>query len=211
MYNEDINLRFRTIRREKLTRSKQPKGLIRKHLNMFLEAQPGDPRGLRNRAMLSLGYELLTRRSELVALTTNDLKFLENGALRVLLRRSMADTLGQGRIAFNSRSTANAVANWLGQRRPGIDFLFCPVDQNKAVNRDLTTCTVKRLAKSSARAAGLVPGDIAAFSGHSMRVRAAQDLLCSGYGASAIMRAGGWKSIQILARYPEMAEHNVCA
>ena len=44
-----------------------------------------------------------------------------------------------------------------------------------------------------------------------MRVGAAQDLLCAGYDAAAIMRAGGWKSINILSRYLEMAEHNVWA
>ena len=53
--------------------------------------------------------------------------------------------------------------------------------------------------------------DVAAFSGHSMRVGAAQDLLCAGYETIAIMRAGGWKSTKILARYLEMAEHNVWA
>ena len=51
--------------------------------------------------------------------------------------------------------------------------------------------------------------DIDAFSGHSLRVGAAQDLLCAGYDAAAIMRAGGWKSVNILGRYLEMAEHNV--
>ena len=42
-----------------------------------------------------------------------------------------------------------------------------------------------------------------------MRVGAAQDLLCAGYDTVAIMRAGGWKSINVLARYLEYAEHNV--
>lgn len=47
------------------------------------------------------------------------------------------------------------------------------------------------------------------FSGHSMRVGAAQDLLCAGYDTAAIMRAGGWKSVDVLARYLEAADHNV--
>ncbi len=41
-----------------------------------------------------------------------------------------------------------------------------------------------------------------AFSGHSPRVGA-------GFDAAAIMRAGGWKSINVLGRYLEFAEHNV--
>jgi hypothetical protein len=42
-----------------------------------------------------------------------------------------------------------------------------------------------------------------------MRVGAAQDLLRNGHDTAAIMRAGGWKSIDVLARYLEFAEHNV--
>ena len=68
---------------------------------------------------------------------------------------------------------------------------------------------MKRLVKSAAKAAGLDPDEIDAFSGHSLRVGAAQDLLGAGYDAAAIMRAGGWKSVNILGRYLEMAEHNV--
>jgi hypothetical protein len=49
------------------------------------------------------------------------------------------------------------------------------------------------------------------FSGHSMRVGAAQDLLSAGHDTAAIMRAGGWKSIDVLARYLEHAECNVWA
>jgi integrase/recombinase XerD len=210
-YDEDINLTFRRIRRAKRTRPKQAKGMTRPYLNRFLAVQPDNPWGLRNRAMLLLGYELLTRRSELVALTTNDLETLADGTMRVIIRRSKADPFGQGRVAFTSKSTADAVKEWLAWRGPDINFLFCPIYRGRAVNRDLSTTTVKRLVKSAAKAAGLDPEEIDAFSGHSLRVGAAQDLLCAGYDAAAIMRAGGWKSISILGRYLEMAEHNVWA
>ena len=125
--------------------------------------------------------------------------------------REKSDPFGQGRIAFTSRKTAEALQDWLAWRGPGINFLFCPIYRGRAVNRDLSTTTVKRLVKSAAKAVGLDPAEIDAFSGHSLRVGAAQDLLCAGYDAAAIMRAGGWKSINILGRYLEMAEHNVWA
>ena len=32
---------------------------------------------------------------------------------------------------------------------------------------------------------------------------------CAGYDTSATMRAGGWKSVNILGQYLEMAEYNV--
>jgi len=40
-------------------------------------------------------------------------------------------------------------------------------------------------------------------------VGAGQDLLCAGFDTAAIMRVGGWKSINVLDRYLELAEHNV--
>lgn len=210
-YDEDINLALRRVRRQKLNRPRQAKGLTRDYLDTFLEVQPNTPWGLRNRAMLSLGYDLLTRRAELVAIHTDDLEVRPDGTLRVLIRRSKTDPLGLGRIAFTSRRTAMLVQDWLEWRSPNIPWLFCPIYQGKAVNRSLSTTTVKRLIKTSAKRAGLEPEVVLAFSGHSLRVGAAQDLLCAGHDTAAIMRAGGWKSINILSRYLEHAEHNVWA
>ena len=131
--------------------------------------------------------------------------------MRGIIRRSKADPFGQGRVAFTSKSTADAVEEWLKWRGPEPNFLFCPMDRGRAGDRDLSATTVRRLVKSAAKAAGLEPAEIEAFSGHSLRVGAAQDLLCAGYDAAAIMRAGGWKSVNILGRYLELAEHNVWA
>lgn len=210
-YDEDINITLRRIRRAKHARPKQAKGLTRKYLEAFLEVQPEGPVGLRNRAMLSLGYELLTRRAELVALGTDDVEFREDGTLRVLIRRSKADPFGEGRLAFTSTKTASLVRDWLDWRGPFIKPLFCPVYQGKAIQRALSTTTVKALIKSSAKEAGLPKEIVDQFSGHSLRVGAAQDLLCAGFDTVAIMRAGGWKSVNVLSRYLEKAEHNVWA
>ena len=159
--------------------------------------------------MLSLGYELLARRSELVALRTEDLEERSDGTLRVLIRRSKSDPFGAGRLAFTSRITGDLVRAWLDWRGPDIAWLFCPIYQGKAINRDLGTTTVKRVVKGGAKLAGYDAVDVDAFSGHSMRVGAAQDLLVRGFDTAAIMRAGGWKSVNVLARYLEQAEQNV--
>jgi hypothetical protein len=44
-----------------------------------------------------------------------------------------------------------------------------------------------------------------------MHVGAAQDLLRRGFDTATIMRADGWKSVNVLARYLEKAEQNVWA
>jgi integrase len=101
------------------------------------------------------------------------------------------------------------VQNWLDWRGLGITYLFCPIYQRVPVDRHLGTTTVRRLIEDAAKSAGLGQEEIDVFSGHSMRVGAAQDLLCAGHDTVAIMRAGGWKSVNVLARYLEFAEHNV--
>lgn len=183
--------------------------MTRDYLERFLAMQPDSPWGLRNRAMLSLGYDLLTRRSELVALRSEDIELRDDGTLRASIRRSKADPFGIGRNAFSSKRSAQLVGDWLAWRGDQIEPLFCGIYHGKPINRPLGTAKVKLLVKEAIAAAGLPPEDVAAFSGHSLRVGAAQDLLCAGFDTAAIMRAGGWKSINVLGRYLELAKHNV--
>ncbi|HSF93088.1 MAG TPA: tyrosine-type recombinase/integrase, partial [Paracoccaceae bacterium] len=209
--HENVNLALRKARRMKPNRPKQAKGMTREYLERFLEVQPESPWGIRNRAMLSLGYDLLTRRSELVALRAEDVSWRKDGTLRVLIRRSKSDQFGQGRIAFTSRRSAQLLDEWLAFRGMHIAPLFCPIYQGKAINRNLTDMVLRRLIRDSAEKAGFDRSVVKQFSGHSMRVGAAQDLLSAGHDTAAIMRAGGWKSIDVLARYLEYAEFNVWA
>lgn len=210
-WDEDIAITLRRVRRSKLNRPKQAKGMTRDYLERCLAAQPDNPWGLRNRAMISLGYDLLTRRSELVALMTNDIEFRGDGTLRAIIRRSKADPFGMGRIGFSSKRSAALVSEWLKWRGNEIEPLFCRIYQGKPINRPLGTTKVKLIIKEAIAAAGLPLEEVRAFSGHSLRVGAAQDLLCAGFDTVAIMRAGGWKSVNVLGRYLELAEHNVWA
>jgi integrase len=67
------------------------------------------------------------------------------------------------------------------------------------------------MVKEAAQRCDLHADQVASFSGHSMRVGAARHLLKMGFDTAAIMRAGGWKSVNVLARYLEKAELNVWA
>ena len=146
-------------------------------LDRFIESEPDSPFGLRNRAMLLLGYELLSRRSELVALRTADITRRPDGTRLVIVRRSKADPFGQGRLAFTSQETASRVQDWIDWRGPYIEVLFCPIYQGKAINRELSTTVVKSLIKDAATRDGFGPTTVSEFSAHSMRVGAAQDSL----------------------------------
>ena len=84
--------------------------------------------------MILLGYEILTRRSELVV-------FREDGTLLVHIRRGKIDPFGMGRTAFTSLRTAKLLSDWLRWRGEGIDFLFYPIYQQKVIDRSLSDTT----------------------------------------------------------------------
>jgi integrase/recombinase XerD len=205
----EVSLCLRRIARARPTRPKQARGLSLAALHKFLDVQPDTPWGLRNRALLSLGYDLLARRSEITALRGEDVSWRRDGTLEVILRRSKADQFGRGRIAFTSSRSAALLSDWLEWRGGEITPVFCAIYRGVAINRPLSGSTVKNIIKSSARAAGYDQSVVNDFSAHSLRVGAAQELLRRGHDSAAIMRAGGWRTTTALARYLEKAEHNV--
>ena len=206
--HEDVRLTYRRVMRSQPSRPRQAAGLTEALRDALIAAQPDTPWGLRNAGMISLGYELLTRRSELVALRDADLSERDDGSLRVLVRRGKSDQFGAGRVACTSPDTAARIRVWTAWRGDRTAWLFCPIQAGKPLDRSLSTFSVARIIKNAAREAiGAKAG--AEFSAHSMRVGAAQDLLLRGFDTVAIMRAGGWKSVAVLARYLENADHNV--
>jgi integrase len=207
----DVELCLRKIARARPTRPRQARGLTADELHKILRIQPDTPWGTRNRALLSLGYDLLARRSEITALRAEDVTWRRDGTLEVILRRSKTDQFGRGRVAFTSRRSTELVGAWLDYRGGGITPLFCAIYRGVPIDRPLSGSTVKNIIKSSLTAAGYDPWIVDGFSAHSLRVGAAQELLRRGHDGAAIMRAGGWKTPNILARYLAHAEHNVWA
>lgn len=207
--NEEVQISMRRIVRSRRLPPQQARGLSRDQLSEVLAVQPETGWGLRDRAILALGFEMLARRSEIVALRDGDIEWRADGTLRVTIRRSKTDQAGMGRFVFTSRQTARVVAEWIEWRGAGFEFLFCPIYQGRTIRRELNAVTVRRAIQRGAVRAGLERAD--EYRGHSLRVGAAQELLCSGHDSVAIMRAGGWKSVATLARYLEYAEHNVWA
>ena len=57
---------------------------------------PESPLGIRNRAMLLLGFGAALRRSELVGLRIGDVQLVPGRGLTVLVRRSKTDQYGRG-------------------------------------------------------------------------------------------------------------------
>ena len=84
---EEIYLTIRRLKRSKCLEQQQAVGINHTLLVKMIDAQPDTLAGIRNKAMLSLGYDFLARRSELVALRTTDLEFTKDGALKGMIKK----------------------------------------------------------------------------------------------------------------------------
>ena len=70
-------------------------------------------RTVRERALLALGYDAMTRREELVAVDCEDLTSSSDGSARLLICRSKTDPEGEGSVMYLAPQTARYVRTWL--------------------------------------------------------------------------------------------------
>ena len=209
-FTEDVYLTIRKLKRAKSVEQRQALGINEELLAKMIDAQPDTLVGKRNRLLLSLGYDFLARRSELVAIHSEDLTFTPDGALKGIIRRSKTDQYGRGRLVFGSERSAKFLKKWLMLKPKEIQPVFCAVNHGRCLDRAICDRQVNEIIKQ-----GLVrvkryprPSDLE-VSGHSLRVGAAQDLLIKGHDMAAIMRAGGWSEPSTVARYLRFAQHNI--
>lgn len=204
--DEEVVIAMRRALRGKQARPHQALGLTRDLRDQLIAACPDTLSGKRDRAMVALGYDTLCRRSELVALRAEDLSITVNGSAQILIRRSKNDPYGQGRLGYVSPKTLEIVNAWLAAAKIESGFIFRSVRGAKIARRAMHPYSVNRILKYVAERAALPPETIRQLSGHSMRVGAAQDMIASGLSILPIMRAGGWKTMNVVARYVENAD-----
>ncbi len=139
-------------------------------IRAIVAEMPTDLRGLRDRALLVLGFAGALRRSELVALDVTDLEETPEGLL-VRIRRSKTDQEGAGdfvSIPHGSRlRPVAAVKAWLEAAGITEGPIFRSIKKGGLLTlARLTDSSVAEIIKKRAGAAGFDP-DI--FSGHSLR------------------------------------------
>ena len=207
---EEIYIAVRRLKREKSVEQRQATGINQDLLINMIKAQPNTLTGVRNKVLLSLGYDFLARRSELIALQTSDIQFAKDGTLQGIIKKSKTDQFGRGRLVFGSERSAKLLRRWLKQKPNEIQSVFCAINHGRCVDRPICDRNVNDIIKRSVIKVKRCerPSDIN-VSGHSLRVGAAQDLLIKGYDLAAIMRAGGWASPSTVLRYLRFSQHNI--
>jgi len=173
-------------------------------LRRMLRALPATTRGVRDRALLLMGFAGAFRRSELVALDVADVRRTEEG-LVVTIRRSKTDQEGQGRtigIPYGSDPVTcpvRALGTWLAVSGVMDGALFRTVGNDDRVQEGrLSDRGVARAVQRGAQAAGLDP---ATYAGHSLRAGLATAAAKAGVSERAIMAQTGHKSLSILRKY----------
>jgi len=206
--DEGVKLAVRRALRRNGRRSAQALGLGASLRDRLIGACPETLKGLRDRALIAVGYDVLARRSELVGLQCEDLVRLERGA-KILIRQAKTDPYRQGRFAYLSVGGVAHLQAWLEAAQIRSGPLFRPMVNGWPQPRPLHACGVNRALKEAAQRAGVSAEAIRQLSGHSMRVGAAQDLVIAGRSVLQIMTAGRWTSTNVLGAYVRAADLNL--
>lgn len=119
------------IRRKRGTAQRQAKPLLASELRKIINVISPDVVGIRDKALLLVGWAGALRRSELVALNVDDIDQVEEGIV-LTIRRSKGDQEGAGqKVAIpaldNEFCPVKALFKWLGLSKIKSGPVFCSV------------------------------------------------------------------------------------
>ena len=192
----------RGVRRKNGKPQRQVAPLLKSDIISFLPLMTGT-KGIRDRAMILLGFAAALRRSELVAIDIGDVQFVKEGLI-LSIRKSKTDQTGVGRkIAVPyGRSLAcpvKAVELLLAASPNDIGSLFRSVKKGGAVSTSrISSQSVALVLKTYATVIGLNCRDI---SGHSLRSGLITSAAIAGVSIWKIKAQSGHKSDSMISRY----------
>ena len=198
-----VRLVMAGIRRSLGTAATAKRPVLVTDLQTMVNAIPDNRIGLRDKAMLLIGFSGAFRRSELVALDCEDLTETGDG-LTIVIRRSKTDQEGEGRkVAIprgreESTCPLRALAAW--REAAGIESgpVFLRVNRHGQILRQrLSAEAVAIVVKRWAAALGFEEKE---FAGHSLRSGLATSAAIAGKSERSIMNQTGHCSTATLRR-----------
>ncbi|MFI6597177.1 tyrosine-type recombinase/integrase [Nonomuraea sp. NPDC050536] len=222
-------LALRAYRRERAQQGRRPRRsppITVDRLRAMITALPADTStGLRDRAILVLGFALMGRRSEITEVEIGDLAVTDDG-LEVFIPLSKTDQDAHGdtvAIPYGSHPDTcpvRVVRSWLAvlaKHDITTGALFRPIDRHGGVgdrNRPaagrgtrgrLSPQAVNLIVKRAAAAAGL--DHAGAYTAHGLRAGGATSAAKAGAPMSAITRHGRWaEGSPVVAAYIRQAD-----
>ena len=192
------------IRRAKGTAQQGKAPAVTPEIRRMVDALGGGLLGVRDRALLLVGFAGAMRRSELVGLDARDAMFGADG-LTLQIRRGKTDQEGEGRkvgVPYGSRPQTcpvRALQAWLAASGVAEGPLLRSVSRHGKVQPGrLSDKAVALVVKRAAQAAGLDP---ALYAGHSLRAGLATSAAAAGASERSIMAQTGHKSVTVARRY----------
>jgi integrase len=190
------------IKRTKGCGQRQVAPLLKEDLLRMLTRMEG-LRGLRDRALLLIGFAAALRRSELAALDVEDVEHVDEGVL-LNIRRSKTDQTALGRrvaIPYGTQDACpvRALFNWLVRANIKTGAVFRSIDRiDRIAGTRLSVQSIALIVKEHARQIGL---DSACYSGHSLRAGLVTSAIQAGVGVHKIQQQTGHRSLAMVARY----------
>ena len=205
--SEAVRRVLKGIRRAKGTKQAKKAPATAERVLVMVSHAPRTLAGLRDRALLLLGFGGAFRRSELAALTVADLDESPEG-LRVTVRQSKTDQEGAGAVVPIARGATacpvTAVREWLTAAGVSEGPVFRAVDRHGRVSpRPLVPETVGRIVQAYAARAGY---DAATFGGHSLRAGFLTSAAERGKALDRMMAVSRHKRVDTVLGYVRRAE-----
>lgn len=199
---EGVRATLRGIRRSVGTRPNRKAPTTAELLATMLGSLSDGLTGLRDRAILLLGFAAALRRSELVALHVSHIERRGRGIV-IHIANSKTDQEGRGEtIPVPNGKGLRPVAAldaWLAAAAITEGPIFREVDRHGRVGlQALSDRSVARIVKRAAAAAGL---DAARFSGHSMRAGFVTSSLAGGADMLKVMKITRHRKVDTLKAY----------
>jgi integrase len=192
------------IRRVHGTEQRGKRPLFTDDLRALVEALPRGLIGVRDRALLLVGFAGAFRRSELAALRMENLQETKEG-LVLRISKSKTDPEGKGReAALPYGSTpetcpVRACRDWIAAARLKDGPLFRRIDRHDHLSeRALHKDSIGGIVKRAVLRAGLDPK---AYAGHSLRAGFCTQAYLNGAREFDIMRQTGHRSLDTLRQY----------
>jgi len=160
-------------------------------------------KGLRDKALILVGFFGALRRSELVGLNIEDVEFVPEGAI-LTIRKSKTDQEGGGRevaIGYAKRPElcpVRALQSYMATLGRNTGPLFVSMRKSQYTQSRLSTDAVARIVKDYADRLGLDPRR---FGGHSLRAGFATTAALLGATEDEIALQTGHKSMTVLRGY----------
>ncbi|MGI5122742.1 tyrosine-type recombinase/integrase [Marinactinospora thermotolerans] len=182
-------------------------------LRQIVQACPDTHAGLRDRALLLIGFGIAARRSELAGLSTTDISVdYDGGQLRGLRVRVRTSKTGQGRTVPIAKGTspltcpAIAWLRWSQAAHLTYGPALRRVDRHDVVSKTgLLPAGVGEVIRRAGQRTG--NPDLQRLTGHSLRAGFATAARRAGHDVVAIARIGGWKvDSPELAKYLRIAD-----